>query len=104
LSWAGGTAEFDLAWIDGSSLYVAEVKSLTVANETSQLRLGLGQVLHYQSLLRATVPDVRAVLAVERQPGDPKWQALCSEHGVLLVWPDTFDAIRRWGPHRRRLT
>jgi hypothetical protein len=50
--WAGGFAEFDLAWEDGPTLYVAEVKSLTARNETRQLRLGLGQVLHYQWQLR----------------------------------------------------
>lgn len=94
LSHAGGVAEFDLAWFDGSRLYVAEVKSLTLANETSQLRLGLGQVLHYQALLKKTVPQVRAVLAVERAPTEPEWLSLCKRHGVLLAWPATFDEIR----------
>lgn len=93
LSWAGGLAEFDLAWLDGATLYVAEVKSVTDANETRQLRLGLGQVLHYQALLRATVPDVRAVLAVERPPTDLNWVALCAAHGVALVWPGIFDDL-----------
>lgn len=100
LSWAGGIAEFDLAWLAGSTLVVAEVKSLTVANETNQLRLGLGQVLHYQALLRVTVPDVRAVLAVERPPTDAGWVALCASHGVFLVWPETFDALAGHSPNR----
>jgi len=95
LSWAGGLAEFDLGWLDGRVLYVAEVKSLTGANETGQLRLGLGQVLHYQALLHATVADVRAVLAVEREPTDLRWRDLCAEHGVSLVWPGTFDSLAR---------
>lgn len=95
LRWTGGLAEFDLAWLDGSTLYVAEVKSLTAANEIRQLRLGLGQVLHYQALLRATVPDVQAVLAVERAPRDRAWLELCANHGVSLVWPEMFDSLVR---------
>ncbi|MFN8519593.1 MAG: hypothetical protein U0667_09480 [Chloroflexota bacterium] len=93
--WDGGPAQFDIAWFDGTTLFVAEVKSLTEANETRQLRLGLGQVLHYQALLRATVPDVRAVLAVERAPTDRGWEALCAAHGVALVWPGRFDDLAR---------
>jgi hypothetical protein len=93
LRWAGGIAEFDLAWLEGETLFVAEVKSLTEINETGQLRLGLGQVLHYQALLRVTVAEVRAILAVERPPNDRRWVALCAEHGVSLVWPDTFDSL-----------
>lgn len=43
--------QYDLAWQEGDMLYVAEVKSLTAANEERQLRLGLGQVLRYAHLL-----------------------------------------------------
>jgi hypothetical protein len=43
--------QYDLAWLAGDTLYVAEVKSLTAANEERQLRLGLGQVLRYTHLL-----------------------------------------------------
>jgi hypothetical protein len=42
---------FDLAWQIGRTLFVAQVKSLTLRNEEKQLRLGLGQVLRYADLL-----------------------------------------------------
>jgi len=68
---------------------VAEVKSLTAANEEKQLRLGLGQVLRYAHQLdrqAGTVP----VLVVERIPRDSSWERLCEKLGVVLVWPDVF--------------
>ena len=89
----GGEAEFDLAWEDGPTFYVVEVKSLTAANETRQLRLGLGQVLHYRAQLLHQYPDIRPVLAIEREPFDNLWLDLCQEHGVLLVWPGVFDLL-----------
>jgi len=69
------------------------VKSLTRGNETGQLRLGLGQVLHYAMLLGGNGRQVRAVLAVERTPTDPRWISLCAAHGVTLVWPGEFDRL-----------
>ena len=86
---------FDLAWEREGAVSVAEVKSLTDANEERQLRLGLGQVLRYQHVLRQSYPVVKAVLAVERQPSDMSWDDLCREAGVLLVWPDNM-AQRLW--------
>lgn len=85
--------QFDLAWISGEVLYVAEVKSLTSSNEERQLRLGLGQVLRYAHLLSASHHRVKPVLAVERQPTDWSWQGLCDHFGVLLVWPPAFGPL-----------
>jgi hypothetical protein len=79
---------------DGTTFNVAEVKSLTSGNETGQLRLGLGQVLHYAMLLSANGRAVRPVLAIERAPTDLRWIALCGAHGVLLVWPGEFDLLK----------
>jgi hypothetical protein len=89
----GGAANFDLAWDDGATFNVAEVKSLTRANENLQLRLGLGQVLHYVMLLGANGRPVRAVLVTERAPADERWVPLCAAHGVVLVWPGEFDRL-----------
>ncbi len=89
----GSAADFDLGWDDGVTFTVAEVKSITRGNETGQLRLGLGQVLHYAMLLGANGRPIRAVLAVERAPTDPRWVALCAAHGVTLVWPGEFDRL-----------
>lgn len=79
---------YDLGWEAATGRYVAEVKSITLANEEKQLRLGLGQVLRYRQLLGRSGCAAVAVLMVERQPSDPTWQPLCDELGVLLAWPD----------------
>jgi hypothetical protein len=82
-----GEPQYDLAWQSGDVLYVAEVKSLTLANEERQLRLGLGQVLRYVHLVAGQAAEVRPVLAVERRPSDETWLHLCESLGVTLVWP-----------------
>ena len=81
---------FDLAWEARGVLYVAEVKSIIDSNEQSQLRLGLGQVLHYKRQLREHFDEVEAVLVVERKPSDPIWEGVCEMAGVTLAWPGEF--------------
>lgn len=82
---------YDLAWTQQGTLFVAEVKSLTPANEERQLRLGLGQILRYAHTLRASGVDrVQAVLVAEHEPDDLTWLATCSELGVILTWPTRF--------------
>jgi hypothetical protein len=88
-----GDAEFDLAWEVGDVIYVAEVKSITTANEEKQLRLGLGQVLRYQHHLRAGGRHVIAVLVPERQPSDMSWEQTCAGLGVVLTWPGCFERL-----------
>jgi hypothetical protein len=88
-------ANFDLAWEKDDAVYVAEVKSITDANEERQLRLGLGQVLRYRSLLQRSHPLVRAVLVAEREPRDHSWRELCSELEVVLVTPDDLTALTK---------
>lgn len=91
LSPSSSDPDFDLAWrtIDGCT--VVEVKSLTNANESKQLRLGLGQVLDYAHRLGRDRSSVRPVLAVEHQPLDISWVDICENVGVLIVWPGTFE-------------
>lgn len=84
---------FDAAWRKGSRSWVAEVKSLTTANEVKQLRLGLGQILHYQALLSEQRADISAVLFIESEPSDRRWIDLCSRHGVQLIWPRTLHSL-----------
>jgi hypothetical protein len=84
---------FDLAWRRGQTVTIVEVKSLTGANESGQIRLGLGQVLDYQHQLELTGEPVHAVLAVEHSPGDSRWQLLCARHNVTLVWPENFQTL-----------
>lgn len=79
---------FDLAWRTADAVFVAEVKSLPVGSEVSQLRLGLGQVLDYADQLEQPDAPARAVLAVERAPKEAsRWEALCACHRVALIWP-----------------
>ena len=85
---------FDLVWRASTAWWVAEVKSLSSANEEKQLRLGLGQVLRYQDTLRRhQALPVEAVLMVEREPTDSSWLKLCERIGVLLLWPDRLDEV-----------
>jgi hypothetical protein len=81
---------FDLAWLMGGVLYVAEVKSLTRENEEHQLRLGLGQVLRYCHLLRDRAEDVIPVLVPESEPRDPEWKKLCAALNGRLAFPPYF--------------
>ena len=83
-----------MAWDVRGTLYVAEVKSIRDGNEESQLRHGLGQVLHYkQRFIDSGNEIVEAVLAVEREPSDTIWNRVCEMAGVILVWPEIFDSL-----------
>jgi hypothetical protein len=82
---------FDVAFyaLDGETLVVIEVKSLGDTQPVHQLRLGLGQVLHYQFLLSGERP-VRAAFAVPVAPPD-EWEDVCSAADVTLVVADGLD-------------
>ncbi|HEY3334672.1 MAG TPA: hypothetical protein VGK16_05480 [Candidatus Limnocylindrales bacterium] len=87
-----GIANYDIAWREGGRMFVGEVKSLTVNNEAMQLRLGLGQALHYAEMLRdAGEPQVQPVLIAEHEPTDGRWLRVCDRAGVILTWPGGFD-------------
>ena len=92
---ASHKAKFDLAWRHNGRLYVCEIKSLKSDNEEQQLRLGLGQVLHYKYLMiRHQKLDVDAVMCVERAPRHQKaWTELASEYGVKLVWSKNYKGL-----------
>lgn len=78
---------FDLGWLSpAGTMTVVEVKSLTSSNETTQIRLGLGQVLEYAHRL-GPHPPVRAVLLLERAPSAIHWADVCTAAGVELWWP-----------------
>jgi hypothetical protein len=90
--------QYDLAWQDGETTWVAEVKSLTPQNEERQLRLALGQVLRYRQLLAVDDRDVRAVIVVERAPTDMSWRKLCEEQGATLLWHGEINVAERVSP------
>ncbi|MEV4350802.1 hypothetical protein AB0J83_40615 [Actinoplanes sp. NPDC049596] len=71
---------------------VVEVKSATELNETRQLRMALGQILDYASVLRGRGVVGQPVLYVERPPADAeRWIDITGHAGVLLVWPGAED-------------
>ena len=106
--WPGDPA-FDIAWRDddaGGVAFICEVKSLTDENETSQMRLAIGQVLDYVHALDSLreagslpphwegVHAVRAVVAVERQPAkEDRWTGLCKRNGIILTWPEKYAGM-----------
>lgn len=76
---------YDLAFEADGSRFVAEVKSARPSNEEKQIRLGLGQLLHYQELLPG---EVGGILAVESEPTDLNtWTAICDRLQITLWWP-----------------
>ncbi|MDH4119461.1 MAG: hypothetical protein OEW30_18920 [Acidimicrobiia bacterium] len=89
-----GDPGFDLGWWSAGTFFVCEVKSLTHANETGQMRLGIGQVLDYAHTIRAAGHEVQAVLAVESAPTSEKWDDLCTTLGILLVRPGALDRLQ----------
>lgn len=94
LSPAASAVKFDLAWVHGDTIWVAEVKSLTEQNESIQLRLGLGQVLEYQwRLAQHHDQPVRASLVTEREPTDPAWRQIAEDTGVVLAWSPGFRRL-----------
>jgi Mrr N-terminal domain len=87
----GDPVDFDLAWTSGDGHTLIEVKTLSnTVGDAKQIRLGIGQVLDYQHRLRAAGVMTRAVLVVDRQPTDMHWVELCTGHGILIAWPETF--------------
>lgn len=76
---------FDIAWRFGAKHFLAEVKSTTVDNFEKQLRLGLGQILSYSSLiLEENEAEIAPILVVEKIL-DESWYATCSNVSATLV-------------------
>lgn len=86
---------FDLAWnSQDDSSSVAEIKSLTLANEISQVRHGLGQVLDYGHRLRSRGFSPRLYLVLEKRPLKSfHWSGLCASQGVTLVFAPNFESV-----------
>ena len=81
----------DAAWtMPGSStVFVAEVKGITKANEVGQLRLGLGQVIDFAvEVANSSGRPVHPILFVSTEPMAPRWDEKCGQGGVELAWPD----------------
>jgi hypothetical protein len=85
---AQGEPRFDLAWVRGQTVWVAEVKSITPGNEERQLRIAMGQVLRYRQKLTAAGHDVQAVIVTSRPPADASWDDLCRWEAITLARPE----------------
>jgi hypothetical protein len=84
----------DIQWKSGKKLFIGEVKSLARVNELNQMRLGIGQLLHYCYLAEQQHPDLE-IIPVLITPYDPKseWLDVCERSGVTLVWPRKFSKL-----------
>lgn len=82
-----GEPSFDLAWEDGDTLHLVEVKSMRNTNEEKQLRLALGQIIRYGHQMRPDGLRLVRHIVVESQPSDPSWERLCDALGIRLSWP-----------------
>ena len=47
--------------------------------------------------------SVRAYIAVEREPSDGSWQALCAELGITLLWPAIFERVMAGKADRKKV-
>ena len=101
LSPFGGGPAFDLAWMRDDALWVVEVKSVSTTSERQQIRLGLGQVLDYQTSLRVSGFDVQSVVAISAAPSSDHFIRMCDESDVILCWPDCLHAALSLRPRER---
>jgi len=85
--------KFDLHWSGSNGSYVCEVKSITDENEESQLRKAIGQVLRYQSQLRASGKECFPVVVTDREVSDQSWYSVFSENGMTLSSAPKFNGI-----------
>ncbi|HEY9476526.1 MAG TPA: hypothetical protein VIS06_22095 [Mycobacteriales bacterium] len=89
---AAGAPRFDAGWDDADGRVIAEVKSLSEANEAQQIRLGLGQVLEYACIVSLRRP-ARGVLVLEREPQGKHWSAVAESAGVQIAWAPAFEGL-----------
>lgn len=95
-----GMPLFDAGWadpLDESTLFIAEVKSLTGTVEAQQIRLGLGQVLDYSHSIWSDAAGqgltIVPALVLQREPAEKRWASLARSLGVVLTWPPNFPGI-----------
>jgi hypothetical protein len=92
--WTGGKAPKGVALCDlvmerDGRWLVVEVKTLGSSPmlEQQQLRLGLGQALHYRHHLQSLHEHTQAAVVVDRKPADEVWVETMQAVGILLTWP-----------------
>lgn len=82
-------ANVDVAWSTAgfTGVTIAEVKSLTAGNERFQIRMAIGEVLHFAEVARGQYGDVRTVIFVPRRPNETIFMDVCERVGIDLCWP-----------------
>jgi hypothetical protein len=81
---------FDVGWRSRAGFVVCEVKTLRAANHAQQCRLGLGQVLEYQHILRGHEDQVHAVLATNFAMS-ALHRSVCADSGVVSTSVEDFE-------------
>ena len=86
-----GMPLYDLAVDTGKLKYVIEVKSIVPGeNETEQVRLGVGQVLHYIGIMATgsgIPPKSFAPIVATSQPASNEIVAAYKQHGIVICHP-----------------
>lgn len=92
-----GMPAYDLAVDTGTYKYVIEVKSIQpTVNETEQVRLGVGQVLHYTGSIAAAsqIPLKQLVpIVVTSQPARAELVNAYKQHGIAICHPGNIHRV-----------
>jgi hypothetical protein len=83
--------EYDIGWKINDVTWIGEVKSITDANEETQLRAALAQLLRYRQSIAQMGYNVRTVVIAEREPSDLTWSELLSDNQICLTFPGNFN-------------
>ena len=82
----------DIAWeLANTRRFVCEVKTVTSANERSQIFLGMGQAQSYGLYF-----DAQPVLLLGSKPSSFERVESPATLGVLVLWPEVLDVVK---PH-----
>lgn len=86
--------QFDIAWIAGDRLTIAEVKSIRPVNMVQQVRLGIGQVLHYahQIAVRTQKGPPATVLVPSQAITRDLWE-YCRSLDIAVAVPNDFETV-----------
>lgn len=98
-----GMPPYDLAVDTGKLKYVIEVKSIVPGvNETEQVRLGVGQVLHYIGIMSdasKTSPKSFVPIVTTSQPASNEIVTAYKQHGIVICHPGNIHRFVKQG-HR----
>jgi len=102
-----GIPRVDISWEVPTGLVIVEVKSVTAANESHQIRLALGQILDYAVELTRAGHTVLPAIAISEDLRSSRWGRTCAAVGVKFAEPSTFahllsEPLPPWEPRTPR--